>query len=156
MEHIGYSLVDDAGKEVKCWGDKSGECAGIPDCVTWPSGDQTYCAAIGAENSGARLVERWLDPSTGTEASESITFDGSKVIVTRVVIAPRVLVHKSVIVDRLHDAGKLESAKAALNSADLYTQERWNSRDAIYADDPTALALLKAIGADPSVILGAE
>lgn len=69
---------------------------------------------------------------------------------------PRRLVQKSVIVDRLHAAGKLDAAFAALNGADLYTRQRWEARNAIYSDDPTALALLQAIGADPAVILAAE
>lgn len=70
--------------------------------------------------------------------------------------APRVLVRKAIIVDRLHAAGKLEAAFAALNAAKLYTRQRWETRSAIYSDDPTALALLHAIGADPAVIMAAE
>jgi len=68
----------------------------------------------------------------------------------------RVLVPKSKVVDRLQAAGMLEAARAALDSADLYARERWNTRDAIYTDDETALALLNAIGADPAVILASE
>ena len=67
--------------------------------------------------------------------------------------APRCLVPKTAIVDRLQAAGKLAAARAALDAADLYTRERWNTRDAIFADDPTAIALLTAIGADPDAIL---
>lgn len=63
------------------------------------------------------------------------------------------LVDKKDIVDRLYTAGKLDAAKVALDAADLYTQERWNSRMSIFADDPTALSLLNGIGADPTVIL---
>jgi hypothetical protein len=58
-----------------------------------------------------------------------------------------------VIVDRLQAAGNLPAARAALDAADLYTRERWSAREAIYADDPTAIALLQAIGADPEAIL---
>jgi len=76
------------------------------------------------------------------------------------VIAPyaapveRRLVAKSVIIARLQAAGKLAAASAAIN-ADLYVRERWYAPDrpAIYADDPEALALLTAIGADRRVIL---
>lgn len=67
----------------------------------------------------------------------------------------RVLVPKRVIVDRLHAAGKLEAARAAIDAADLYTRERWNTREAVYADDATARALLQGIGADPDAILAA-
>ena len=65
----------------------------------------------------------------------------------------RVLVPKRLIVDRLQAAGLLEAARAALDAADLYTRERWNTRDAVYADDAPAVALLAAIGADPAAIL---
>jgi hypothetical protein len=68
----------------------------------------------------------------------------------------RVLVPKLKIVDRLQAAGKLEAARAALDSANLYTRERWNTRDSIYADDESAIALLNAIGADPGTILAPE
>ena len=65
----------------------------------------------------------------------------------------RVLVPKRIIIDRLQAAGKLDAARATLDAADLYTRERWNTRDAIYADDETAIALLNSIGADPAGIL---
>jgi hypothetical protein len=68
----------------------------------------------------------------------------------------RILVRKSVIVDRLQAAGLLAAARSTLDAADLYTRERWNTRDAIYADDATAITLLTAIGADPAAILAPE
>src|SRR5688572_27183807 len=69
-------------------------------------------------------------------------------------LAPRRLVPKSVIVDRLNAAGKLGAARVALD-ANLYARERWYAPDrpAIYFDDPEALALLAAIGADAETIL---
>lgn len=71
----------------------------------------------------------------------------------------RILIRKSVIIDRLqqHAGGeKLTAARAALDGADLYTRERWNTRDAIYADDETAIALLQGIGADVSFVLAPD
>ncbi|TGQ19339.1 hypothetical protein [Mesorhizobium sp. M00.F.Ca.ET.217.01.1.1] len=65
---------------------------------------------------------------------------------------PPRLVPKRVIVDRLQSAGLLEAARAAIDAADLYTQERWNTRTDIFANDPTALALLEMIGGDPAII----
>lgn len=65
----------------------------------------------------------------------------------------RILVPKRTIVDRLAAAGKLDAARAALDASDIHTRERWNTREAIYADDAATLALLNAIGAEPSDIL---
>lgn len=65
----------------------------------------------------------------------------------------RVLVPKRLIVERLNGVGLLDAARAALDAADIYTRERWNTREAIYTDDAAALALLNAIGADPAEIL---
>ena len=65
----------------------------------------------------------------------------------------RRLVPKRLIIDRLHAAGLLDIARKALDAADLYTRERWNARDAVFADDPESVAFLRLIGADPDVIL---
>lgn len=64
------------------------------------------------------------------------------------------LVPKSVIVSRLIETGKIAAAYQALNSRPEYWA-RWVASDwpAINHDDPDALALLTAIGADPTVIL---
>jgi hypothetical protein len=69
-------------------------------------------------------------------------------------LAPRRLVAKSLIVERLHAAGLLAAARSALD-ADLYARERWYAPDkpSIYADDAEALALLTAIGAEAGVVL---
>lgn len=66
------------------------------------------------------------------------------------------LVRKSVIIDRLHDAGKLDAAYAVLQAAPLYDRQRWESREAVYYNDQTLLAVLAAIDADPDVILAPE
>jgi len=68
-------------------------------------------------------------------------------------IPPYHTVAKRTIVGRLQSAGLLTAARAALDAADLFTRERWNAREAIFADDPTAIALLQNIGADPASIL---
>lgn len=65
----------------------------------------------------------------------------------------RHLVPKRVIIDRLHAAGLLDIARKALDAADLYTRERWNARDAVFADDPETISFLRLIGADPDAIL---
>lgn len=70
------------------------------------------------------------------------------------IVTVRRLVPKSVIVARLNEAGKLTAASQALN-ADILRRERWYAPDKpdVFADDPEALALLAAIGADPATIL---
>lgn len=79
-----------------------------------------------------------------------------------VVAVPRWRVRKLVMIERLADAGLLRAAHQALrlgatlaNLTDeqLLLRERWNGADAVWSDDPHALALLAAIGADPAVIL---
>ena len=74
-------------------------------------------------------------------------------IESRVVAPPRV-VQKSVIINRLEDAG-------LLNKAFFYMQSnpamflRWSSPDRLFVriDDPDVLAMLDEIGVDPAVIL---
>ena len=65
----------------------------------------------------------------------------------------RRMIPKGIIVERLIAAGKIDAARAALAQISVADQERWNAKPAVYADDPRALALLRAIGADPAVIL---
>lgn len=69
-------------------------------------------------------------------------------------VPPKRTVPKSVIVSRLIEAGKIGAAYQALNSNPEYWA-RWvaSDRPAINYDDPDALKLLQAIGADPAVIL---
>ncbi len=67
---------------------------------------------------------------------------------------PKRQVLKSVIISRLIDAGKIEAARTALDQ-DAAAYARWwaPDRPAINYDDPDALALLTAIGADLDAIL---
>lgn len=67
---------------------------------------------------------------------------------------PKRTVPKSMIIARLIAAGKIGDARAALD-ADAATYARWwaPDRPAINHDDPDALALLAAIGADPETIM---
>lgn len=66
-------------------------------------------------------------------------------------------VRKSIIIKRLHEAGKLAAAKAALD-ADLYARERWYAPDqpSVHADNAEVLSLLRAIGVDAETILAPE
>ena len=74
-------------------------------------------------------------------------------------VAPvvRPTIKKSIVQARLIAAGKMPAAYTALTSNPIYFA-RWFAPDrpVLYLDDPDALILLKAIGADPAVILAPE
>jgi hypothetical protein len=71
--------------------------------------------------------------------------------------APRRMLRKSTITARLIEANKIGAAMAALNSNPAFFG-RWIAADhpTIFADDPDALALLGAIGADIDTIMAPE
>lgn len=87
------------------------------------------------------------------EATDQQRAAAAEVLATWAEPAERRMVPKGVIVERLIAAGKIEAARAALATLSVADQERWNAKPAVYADDARALALLRAIGADPAVIL---
>lgn len=62
-------------------------------------------------------------------------------------------VPRLLVVERLQAAGKLAAARSALDNAPLLAREKWNAAQVVMSDNPDALALLLAIGADPAVIL---
>lgn len=67
---------------------------------------------------------------------------------------PKRQVLKSIIISRLIEAGKIGAAKAALESNAAYFARWWApDRPAINFDDPDALFLLDAIGADAGAVL---
>jgi hypothetical protein len=67
---------------------------------------------------------------------------------------PRSMVAKSVVQSRIIDAGKMADAKALLDANPVYFA-RWFAPDhpSVYCDDPDAMALVTALGLDPTVIL---
>lgn len=67
--------------------------------------------------------------------------------------APRRLVDKGTITERIIAAGKLDAALAALRALPIEDQQRWTNKTAVYADDARARGLLERIGLDPDVIL---
>ena len=67
--------------------------------------------------------------------------------------APRRLVDKGTITERIIAAGKLDAALAALGALPIEDQQRWANKTAVYADDARARGLLERIGLDPDVIL---
>lgn len=92
-------------------------------------------------------------PDIEGHTANNLRPDDDPEVVAFLALKAKRLVSKAAIVDRLIEAGLLAAARKALDAQPLEVQERWNARTAIYADDETALALLKAIGADPVVIL---
>lgn len=104
-------------------------------------------------------IERWPEAFVTKSVSDNVMdwwVDGQTVTVV-LPEPPRRKIAKSLVQQRLIDAGKIDAAHAALwsNKASF---ARWFAPDhpEVYADDPDALALLAAIGADPDVIMAPE
>ncbi|MBX3583662.1 MAG: hypothetical protein KF810_17385 [Rhizobiaceae bacterium] len=76
------------------------------------------------------------------------------VITIRPAPAVRRLIAKSLVQQRLIDAGKMDAAYAIL-TASPSAFARWFApgKPEVYADDPESLALLAAIGADAEAIM---
>ncbi len=71
----------------------------------------------------------------------------------------RLLVRKSTVIRRLHDAGLLAAVMGVLDApANVYAKARWWSPDwpEIYTDDPEAVAIVSAVGGNAAVILAPE
>jgi hypothetical protein len=83
--------------------------------------------------------------------AEGWTFDGTTFAAPAPPAPPRRAVLKSVILSRLTDA-QLAAAIAAMSQRQ---QEQWRSPDqpTVFADDQVVIGLVKAIGADPNVVL---
>lgn len=132
MQISGFALVEKStGAVIDYWDS-------IPQRLQLPSGDVVFCADQTWSNNEYDIRGHAWDVADPPSP-------------------PPRAVRKSTIIRRLNDAGLLEAASRALNS-DLYTRERWYAPDrpSIYADDLEALALLRSIGADATVILGPE
>lgn len=127
MQIDGFSLVrKQDGTVIEQWPQ-------VPVRIELPNGDILFSADCGWENETMKIVaETYTVPDPPIERRK---------------------IARALLVDRLQTAGKLAAARAALDAADLYTRERWNSREAVYVDDPAVVGLLNAIGADVNAIL---
>ena len=123
---IVYSLVrKNDGVEIQSWPD-------VPGRINLPGLVVVMGADVGWENDEYRLDQKTVaDPEPQP--------------------APRRLVLKSTILDRLTDQ-QVEDAVALMRQKQL---ERWRCPDkpGVYFDDPETLAVLNAVGADPAVVL---
>lgn len=130
---------------------------------TLPDGSQISPVAVGWSNNTYAIVgvtEFVIPDGKVTTGAPSYSVDAGQVVETYPVEdAPvyRPMVRKSIIQQRLIEAGKMTAAYAALTSNATYFA-RWFAPDrpAVYCDDPDALILLAAIGADPETILAEE
>lgn len=114
------------------------------------------------EAVGARAIEDdWplAEGETFTVAAEAyrpgmVLADDGVSLAEPPPVVERRLVPKSVVVARLIAANKIDAAFQALMS-NPGAFARWHAPDrpAVYADDPDAIALLQAIGADPAVVM---
>lgn len=85
----------------------------------------------------------------GAETFEEI--DGVPHQVLETVDLPRRMVRKSVVLSRLTD----EQIEAAIGLLSASQAERWRASDRpmVYFDDPETVAILRAVGADPDVVM---
>lgn len=100
-------------------------------------------ASIQPDPTGADYAQFLAD----VEADPSCVADAD------VPVSPRRLVPKSLILSRLTDA-QLDAIMALLSTRQ---KERWRAPDkpAVYFDDPEMLAVLRAVRADPAVVMAA-
>ncbi len=130
---------------------------------TLPDGSQISPVSVGWANDTYAIVavsEFVVPEGKVITGAPSYSVDAGAVIETYPVDdAPvyRPMVRKSIVQQRLIEAGKMNAVYAALTSNAAYFA-RWFAPDrpAVYCDDPDALILLAAIGADPSTILAEE
>lgn len=78
---IGYSLINDSHTEVLFWGDQFGQTQGVPDRIYIEGVIDAHGVKAGDQIGSLKLVPRMAQ--YGNE--NSITCDGSRVIVTRVI-----------------------------------------------------------------------
>lgn len=127
-----------------------------PENWYWLVGDdesQVYSSAAG----------KFVEPTEGTYTrwkedggipTRIDTFDNLIVVLRAANVPPYHRVRKSTIIFRLTDP-QLEQALSVMT---VRQRERWYAPDQGYinADDPESIAVVTAIGADPSVVLAPE
>lgn len=130
---------------------------------TLPDGSQISPVHLGWARGGLSIVEvaEFVVPGGKrvTGAPVYTLVSGSVVETCEVEDIPieRPMVRKSTVQARLIATGKMEAAYAALTSNPVYFA-RWFAPDhpEVYCDDPDALMLLAAIGADAEIIMAVE
>jgi len=100
--------------------------------------------------AGKRQVSRGIDGVTFVD-------DVPTWILEDIPPGPRRMVPKSVVTQRVIDAGMIDQAMAALQS-DWAKFARWVAPDqpAVYFDDADTVLMVEALGLDPEVILAPE
>lgn len=84
MEQIGYSLINSNNQEVQYWGTSNVDRSSLPEKIVLPNGDIIYSPSLGNIQTW-KLVERWYSYDTDpykVKTGETISFDGTKIIVT--------------------------------------------------------------------------
>ena len=153
------ALVD-GSTVLQTWHTDSGE---VVTRYTLPDGSQVSPVIVGWSNGKCAVVE--VTPFTAPKGQRIVgspsykVTDGKAVETYAVEDSPpeRRMIRKSVVQTRLIQAGLMDAAYAALTSNSAYFA-RWFAPDRpeIYADDPDALLLLSAIGADAMTIMAGD
>lgn len=128
-----------------------------------PDGTQVSPVCLGWSNDRFAVlpvVEFTIPVGKQIAGPAEYVVEGGEVVETYPVedaVPLRTLIRKSIVQQRLIDTGKMNAAYAALTSNATYFA-RWFAPDRpqVYCDDPDALQLLAAIGADPLVIMAEE
>lgn len=90
MHQIGYSLIDETGAEIRFWGDALNQCAGLPNSIRLPNGDDIHAISAPGTFQQWRLVPRFA--ASGGDGAAS--FDGTKVIVNVPITGRMVVVER--------------------------------------------------------------
>lgn len=127
-----------------------------------PNGDRASPAQDNWDNGDYRLAE--IQPADAVPEGKQVVSSSVKLVagepryihVLEDVPPIRPSILKSIVQQRIIDAGKMDDAYAALTANPVYFA-RWFAPDhpSVYCDDPDAVGLVTALGLDPAIILAA-
>jgi hypothetical protein len=144
---------------VKVWTTPHGQSE-IPTRFELPNGGQLSPIALGWTDdvyAVVPVVEFETPEGKVTVGSPSYEVVNGEVAETYTVTDYRGRVRKSIVQERLTDAGKMGEAYALLTTMpDKFGRWFAPDRPHVYSDDPDSIAFLNALDLDPDVILAPE
>ena len=154
------ALIYEAASEVlHVWTVDQGQTE-VPIRYTLPDGTQISPVKTGWSNgeySALSVTEFETPEGKVTVGSPSYELVNGEVVETYTVEDYRGRVRKSIVQERLTDAGKMGEAYALLTTMpDKFGRWFAPDRPYVYCDDPDSIAFLNALDLDPDVILAPE